>query len=264
VHESERVGIADVKGRVVHEPQHWRPWHLQFGFDREGRMLVHDGEWMRHLHADGSVGPELRPLEEVMEALRARFRRVDTEVATQDLATLAADVDRQALAELLRMLCRDQVEAAEALVEFMHQLLDSVDESDEADEQELVSLPSDRGPAAPFFRVLAYELRDWQIWMQLDWKAVDEVPMAYAHLPDLPALRTFEWGGCEIGEDMQDGLLALDEFLQNEGLRLVSFQTDADHYLVGPVRQADYEDTLAVARCLGLPLGELSRSATVV
>ncbi|MFO1251777.1 MAG: hypothetical protein U1E77_11745 [Inhella sp.] len=264
VHSSERVGIADTQGRVIVEPQDWRPWHLQFSFDREGRMLVHDGEWMRHLHADGRVGPVLQPLEEAMEAIRARFRSVDTEEVSQDLATLAADVDRLALAELLRMLCRGQSETAESLVDFMHQLLDSAAEPGEGDEQELASWPSDRGPAAPFFRALAYELRDQQIWMQLDWKAVDEVPLAYAHLPDLPCLRNFEWGGCEIGEDMQDGLLALDEFLQNQGMRLISFETDGDHYLVGPVRQADYEDSLALARCLGVPLSEPSRTATII
>lgn len=127
------------------------------------------------------------------------------------------------------------------------------DDGDEGDDLSIYVTADDQ-PATPFFRVLAFALRDEGVWMHLDWKAVDEIPHAAAHLPDLASLQSFAWDGMALGEDIQDGFDALYVHLAPHGYRLVNFRTDGDYYLVGAVAQTQLPRCIELAGALGVPI----------
>lgn len=260
IHGSDRVGIADKSGRVIVRPT-MHPWHLQWAFDKNGCMLVHQDDTLYHLHADGSLSEPLGSRQATLDEMKRQFDQRWKKPEAVDIATLAAAVDREACQELIALLCRDLQDAAAELQAQLTEWLDEAvassgddSDNDEEDEPASIHVMADDGPATPFFRVLAYALRDQAVWMQLDWKAADELPNAGAHLPDITALRTFQWDGLANGEDMQDGFDALAAHLRSAGWRLISFDSGGDEYLIGAVAEADADRCLALAQALQLPI----------
>jgi hypothetical protein len=262
IHGSDRVGIADKHGRVIVPPT-MQPWHLQWAFDKNGCMLVHQNDLLYHLYADGSLsaplGSRQAALDEVMRQFNQRWQRGEPAEAS----TPVAEVDREACRELIGLLCRGMDDTAATLQSHLDDWLDEVaagsgDEdgvaADDEDGPSSFQLMPDDGPATPFFRAIAYALRDHSVWMHLDWKAADEVAHAAAHLPDIAALRTFRWDGLANGEDMQDGFDALAAHLRMAGWSLISFDTQADDYLIGAVAEVDTARCLALAQALRVPI----------
>ncbi len=269
VHRSERVGVANKTGRVIVPPT-WEPWHLQWAFDKDGRMLVHRDEVLYHLYADGTIsgpqGSRQDVIDEVVADLRGRL--LPSQERKVHASSLAAQVDRDACNQLIQLLCRSNVEAcqtlqvrlAECLDECAATTPDSEDDDDSEDDPKLYVAAGDQ-PATPFFRPLAYALRDEGIWMHLDWKAVDEVANAHAHMPDVAALAHFRWDGMAHGEDISDAFAALDEHLSQHGWRLVSYQTDGDYYMIGVVAADALANVIMLAQSLGVPIHPIHQNA---
>jgi hypothetical protein len=272
VHASDRVGIADAQGRVIVPPS-MHPWHLQWAFDKNGCMLVYQDDTMYHLNADGTLSAPLGSRQATLDEMKRQFDQRWQRPQAADEAMLAAQVDRDACNELIGLLCRDRKDTAASLQARLTAWLDealagsSRDREDEHGDEAGVETPESiytkpgDGPATPFFRALAYALRDEAVWMHLDWKAADELPHAAAHLPDITALKTFQWDGLAHGEDMHDGFDAMAAHLQRAGWRLIGFDTEGDDYLVGAVAEVDADRCLALAQSLQVPIRPLGDGA---
>jgi hypothetical protein len=261
IHRSDCVGVADKTGRVIAPPE-WEPWHLQWAFDKDGRMLVHRDDVMYNLYADGTLsepqGSLRATLDEMSRAFAERWKMPQPDAP--DAATLAAQVDRAACDELISILCRGNTEACASVQTLLAELLGSGNAQDDGDDSSIYVTADDQ-PATPFFRVLAFALRDEGIWMHLDWKAVDEIPHAASHLPDLAPLQSFTWDGMALGEDISDGFDALDAHLARHGYRLVNYRTDGDYYLVGAVTAEQLPRCIELAHALGVPIEAIDGDA---
>jgi hypothetical protein len=258
IHGSDRVGVADRHGKILAPPR-WHPWHLQYTFDKEGRMLVHEDGVLYHLHADGSLSEPLGSYQATIDELVSHLDPPKMDAKPKIAAsTLAAKIDRAACDEFIEILCRGNDEACAQAQQIFANLIDRALAGD--DDNEAVYVTATDRPATPFFRPLAFALGEQQIWMHLDWKAVEEISRVHSHLPDLAPLAKFRWDGLAHGEGIADGFIAIDVYLAAHGYRLLNFQTDGDYYMVGAIESDRVERCMELGDALGIPMGPVGNA----
>lgn len=258
IHGSDRVGVADKHGKILAPPR-WHPWHLQYAFDREGRMLVHEDGVLYHLHADGSLSEPLGSYQATIDELASHLDQQKMAAGPRLAAsTLAAKVDRAACDEFIEILCRGDDAACAQAQQVFATLIERALADD--DDNGSVYITATDQPATPFFRQLAFALGEQQIWMHLDWKAVEEISRVHSHLPDLAPLAEFRWDGLAHGEGITDGFIAIDVYLTAHGYRLLNFRTDGDYYMVGAIESDRVERCMEMAGALGVPMGPVGKA----
>ena len=260
------LGIATTKGHVVLEPDgRYERFHLAWTLDKDGAILAFDvptvkrdnkmqRQMFRAFH-DGRVESLHMTWREM--AVQLGLVRDDGGLSLQqafistsvdDDAVLTRTAAEEALAAMIVSLISDAADRDEVFPDgFEHTLREQI--SAVADGESVR-----RGDLTPLLDDLIVTLRDAGYLIHIDWKAVDEITHASAHLSAHARMSGFTWDGIANGEGMDTGILAIGAHAAANGLVAFEYQDGSDSHHIGVVDASQRSMLDNIAARLQLPI----------